>query len=144
MVRRSYLLQNTTKYDINLGDLRYKIPAGQTRDLLSRTAYLSYALIEKSKMSGSIAAKLKNGSLREVVKFVNVKPPRKIEAKEVSEIRGRTKSMVILDVMELDEQLKDMVLEEEEELLQELQTTDPTTGTPLVHRSGEDPSEKQE
>lgn len=130
-------MQNTTKYDINLGDLRYKIPAMQTRNLLSKTAYLSWAQIEKSKTSGSISLKLKNGSLREVSKVVKIEPPRKTTTNEMVKIRGREKSSVVLNTEEYDEKLNDMMLNDEEELLQELQAIDPMTGAPLVHQEEE-------
>ena len=53
-----YLLKNISRNDINLGDLRYRIPAGKTRDLLGKGARLSWLDIQESKKSGSISKRL--------------------------------------------------------------------------------------
>jgi hypothetical protein len=123
MVR--YLLRNTSKYDINLGDLRYKIPAGQVRDLLGKTAHIDIKLLEKSIISGSIAARIKNGMLVEVVKAPDLRPPKKIKASDKPISFPRTnKTSVILDVALLDEKLNNMILDDGDQFVKELEAED--------------------
>jgi len=58
-----------------IGDLGYRIPYGQACDLRSPTAHLSPEAIEKSRTSGSIALRLRQGFLVEVQAVVLLKPP---------------------------------------------------------------------
>lgn len=134
-----YLLRNTTPYDINLGDLRYKIPAGQVRDLLGKNARLDRKLLAKSIVSGSIAARLENGALVEVVRHPDLSPPSKKEiSQEPVSFPRQNKSSIVLDVAQLDEQHQNMILTEEDDLLKELQNDDAfmeeMQGAPLVAR----------
>ena len=136
MSRRSYILRNTTKYDINLGDLRYKIPAGRSRDLYSPTAHLRSQDIKNSMESGSIAARIKTGALIQTEKFVKTKKPPKVLSSEAVRFHRNKKTSITLDVVKLDEQLFDMVLEEEDELLKELQDNDMSESVvPLTHKN---------
>jgi hypothetical protein len=120
--------------DVGLGDLRYKIPKGQTRDLLSRTARLSIEDIEKSRANGSIARRLKSGVLIEVK--TNVKTPvvKKEISKKAVHFPRQKKTSIVLDIEELDEQLSNMMIEEDEELLKELQEEDYMSEAPLVQK----------
>ena len=134
-----YLLRNTTPYDINLGDLRYKIPAGQVRDLLGKNARLDRKLLAKSIVSGSIAVRLESGALVEVIKHPDLSPPSKKDvSKEPVSFPRRNKSSIVLDVAELDEQHQNMILTEEDDILKELQDDDAfmeeMQGVPLVTR----------
>lgn len=131
---KRYLLRNTTRYDINLGDIRYKIPAGQVRDLLGKTARLNIKDLEKSIVRGSIHARLKNGSLQEVVKYPDFSVPSNLElSKQPIYFPRQLKSSIILDVAELDEQLNNMMLNEEDDLLKSFEEDDENkTETPLI------------
>lgn len=141
-----YLLRNTTKYDINLGDLRYKIPAGQVRDLLSRTAHINPKLLEKSVTCGSIAARIKIGTLVEVVKEPDLRPPKKIKVSGQPVSFPRTnKTSIILDVALLDEKLNNMIIDDGDQFLKELEDDDATSNgsAPLVSKKvAEDAKEK--
>lgn len=117
-----YLLRNTRKYDINLGDLRYTIPAGQVRDLLSKTAHIDPIQLAKSVTSGSIAARMKLGSLVEVVKEPDLRPPKKVEVSNRPVSFPRTKkTSIVLDVALLDEQMNNMILDDGDQFVKELE-----------------------
>jgi hypothetical protein len=132
-----YLLRNTQKYDINLGDLRYTIPAGQVRDLLSKTAHIDPILLAKSVISGSIAARKKIGALVEVVKEPDLRPPKKVEVSNRPVSFPRTKkTSIVLDVAFLDEQMNDMILDDGDQFIKELEAdSDALNGSaPLVSK----------
>ena len=136
----TYILRNNKRYDINLGDLHYKVPAGKTRDLYSPTARLDRELIQLSKQSGSIAARLANGSLSEVVKHINLKRPPMEEAK--TPFPRQNKSSVTLDSDKLDEEIQEMILSDDDELLKELDEISlMTEEAPIVRKKDDDGSE---
>src|SRR5574342_680503 len=138
-MRNKYLLRNTSKCDVHLGDLRYKIPAGQTRDLLSYRSGLNEQDVNKSINSGSIAARLRSGVLIEVTKVVKFSKQKKTEANLSVKFPRNAKSGVKLDIDKLDDQLNDMVLNEEDELLKELQYEDLMGDAPIVQKQNNDP-----
>jgi predicted transcriptional regulator len=120
-----------------IGDLRYKIPKGQTRDLLSKTARLNYEALKESVVNGSIAKRLKQGILVEVVKHPDLSPNKMLEVSQVAvSFPRQKKSAIVLDVAQLDEEFNEMILNEEDELLKELQNEDAMfdemAGSPLV------------
>lgn len=110
--------------DINLGDLRYKIPAGATRDLLSPTARLDPALVQKSRTEGSIAARL-GKTLIEVQKKILLTVPLKEESrKAIGMLRPRDKSSVLINAKKEDDKLNNIIMQEEEDLLKEMAEED--------------------
>lgn len=115
-----YILKNISKSDINLGDLRYKIPAGKSRDLLSRTARLLLKDIEKSRTSGSIAVRL-GKTLVEIQDIIEPLSPIKYVA-DPSTIffPRRMKSSIILEMEDFSEEIQKISLVEDDELLKEL------------------------
>lgn len=115
-----YILKNISKSDINLGDLRYKIPAGKSRDLLSRTARLLWKDIEKSRTSGSIAVRL-GKTLVEIQDIIEPLNPIKYVA-DPSTIffPRRMKSSIILEMEDFSEEIQKISLIEDDELLKEL------------------------
>ncbi len=122
MRKRRYILRNISKYDINLSDLKYRIPVGQARDLLSRTARLDPKKIQKSIESGSIQKRL-GISLIEVWDIKQPRPPRKTLAvpEKAIQLPQRTKSMITIDASEIaDEYENSHILQDEDSLLQEL------------------------
>lgn len=130
---RKYFLRNTTKLDINIGDLRYTIPAGQTRDLLSPRARLNIEDINNSKNNGSLRKKIETGMLVEVNKIIKLTPPKKTETKNVLRVVKNEKSSIKVDTEELNEQFNNMVLNDEDDFLKELEQGDSIVEAPLVH-----------
>lgn len=137
-----YLLRNVTKRDVLLGDLGYKIPVGQVRDLLSRTARMDRKRLEKSVVSGSIRRRIDAGILVEVITAPDLRPPKKLDVSEVPvSFPRQPKSSIVLDVNKLDEQHQNIILSEEDDLLKELQEEDmlmEADGAPLVAKQGKD------
>jgi len=138
--RDRYILRNTSKYDINLGDLRYKIPAGQARDLLSPTAHLELEDIMLSVASGSISKRLGKTL---IVAYSTLTPaPPSYEEAEPSRVSfpQRIKSSIILGVGDVDEEIKSLILSEDEEYLKKLEEGDLFDGSevaPIIAK-GED------
>lgn len=115
-----YLLKNISKMDVNIGDLGYKIPVGQTRNLLSKTAYLKWEDILRSRESGSISKRL-GKSLVEVTAIIIAKPPQKTMAKpSVVNFPQRTKSYITIDVTDLAE-AEALAKSEDDEFLKEME-----------------------
>jgi hypothetical protein len=115
-----YLLKNISTSDVNIGDLRYRIPAGQTRNLLSKTAHLEWEHISQSKESGSIAKRL-GRTLIEVEGIVVAKPPHMTVAKpKVVDFPQRTKSYITIDVVDIAE-AEELARSEDDEFLREME-----------------------
>ena len=125
-----YVLRNTTNNDVMIGDLGYRIPARQSRDLLGKNARLNYDLVMKSRGSGSIAKRIAGGILVEVTDIVPpAPPPRKQEAEPIKNGEAiifpqRTKSYITINVSDIDEESQEAVINEEEELLKALNTNE--------------------
>ena len=120
---KKYVLRNISRRDIMLGDLRYKIPANQIRDLLSRTAHLDWEEIKLSREQGSIAVRL-GKSLIELSDIISIDPnlPRK-EMKKGDKVAfpNRTKSIIALEVGDnISDEIADMILADEDEFLKKL------------------------
>lgn len=115
------ILRNTTKNDINLGDLRYKIPAGQARDLLSASARLNPKIVEQSLKSGSIKRRL-GKSLVLVKKDVQIPPVKiKMSPMDVVCFPRHCKSFITLDVDNFVDGYDVLATEDEDEFLKELE-----------------------
>lgn len=108
--------------DVALGDLAYKIPYGQARDLLSATARLDPELVERSRREGSIAERLRQGVLIEV-EGITLAPPPSISVAEPSAISfpQRVKSLVVPDGGDLTESVQSVVADEDAELLRQME-----------------------
>lgn len=115
-----YILKNITGRDVNLGDLRIKIPAGKARNLLGKKSRITIEDILRSEDSGSIA-KCLGRTLIKVYKIENPMPPLK-EVADPSAITfpQRRKSSIVIEVGEIDDEIKDLVLSEDEEYLKQL------------------------
>jgi hypothetical protein len=104
--------------DVTLGDLRYRIPYGQARDLLSPTAHLTLEAVERSRLSGSIAERLRQGVLVEVEAIV-LAPPPTISVAEPAAISfpQRTKSLIVPDGGDLADSIQATIMDAEDEAL---------------------------
>lgn len=105
-----------------LGDLGYRIPYGQTRDLLSPSARLDPSAVERSRLDGSVAQRLRQGVLMEVAAVAPVPPPR-ISVAEPSAISfpQRVKSLVVPGGGDLTESVQSVVADEDTELLRQME-----------------------
>lgn len=122
-MKQEYLLRNTTGRDINLGDIRYKIPAGKTKNLLSPTANLKYEEIIKSAEKGSISRYLQKGYLIRVSKpLVAPIPPQKTLADPSAIVfPQRIKSSITIGVGDVTEEIRELTISEDDELLKQLE-----------------------
>jgi hypothetical protein len=118
----SYILKNITGRDANLGDLRVKIPAGKCRNLLAKKSRVTIEDIVRSEESGSIYKFLKRKVLIKVYKEEEVVLPL-MELADPSAVTfpQRRKSSIVIEVGDIDEEIKDLVLSEDEEYLKQLE-----------------------
>jgi len=136
-----YILRNISKYDINLGDLRYKIPAGQARDLFSRTAHLALEDVIRSITTGSISKRL--GKTLIVGHNTLTSPPPSYEVADPSFVvfPQRIKSSIVLGVGDITEEIQELILTEDEEVLKKLEEDSMYSGedtAPIVAKADEE------
>lgn len=119
----SYVLRNITQRDINLGDLRYKIPAGKSRDLFAKKSNLRYDDIIKSKRSGSISKYLCKKFLVETKKIVVEPPAPRMEIADPSAVTfpQRIKSSITIEVGGVTDEIRDLTISEDDELLKQME-----------------------
>jgi len=115
-----YILKNITGRDINLGDLRVKIPAGKARNLLAKKSRVTVKDILSSEENGSISKYLG----RCLMKVNRIKEP-ELPLKEMADPSAitfpqRRKSSIVIEVGDIDEEVKDLVMNEDEEYLKQL------------------------
>jgi len=131
-----YLLKNISRYDVNLGDLRIKIPAGKCINLLTKKAHYTIDDILLSEQQGSISKKLQRKLLIKVVDIREpVVPNRTISKGNTVIFPQRTKSSIVIEFENIDEELNELVMNEDEEYLKQLQMESEIssgTDTPLV------------
>lgn len=118
----SYILKNITGRDANLGDLRVKIPAGKCRNLLAKKSRVTIEDIVRSEENGSIYKFLKRKVLIKVYKEEEIVLPL-MELADPSAVTfpQRRKSSIVIEVGDIDEEIKDLVLSEDEEYLKQLE-----------------------
>lgn len=120
-----YILRNIhpQRMDVSLGDLRYRIPYGQARDLLSPTAHLDLTVVERSRLSGSIAERLRQGVLVEVEAIVLASPPRiSVAEPSVISFPQRMKSLIIPEDGDLANSIQSTVMDAEDaELIRQME-----------------------
>lgn len=116
-----YILKNITRRDICLGDLRVKIPAGKARNLLGKKSRVTIEDILRSEENGSISKYL-GKFLIKVQKVEEPLPPLQ-EVADPSAITfpQRRKSSIVIEVGDIDDEIKDLVLSEDEEYLKQLE-----------------------
>ena len=121
--RKKYLLRNVhpNKMDVSLSDLRYRIPKGQVRDLLSPNSGLMPEDVEASRKDGSIAKRLRQKFLIEVMGTPDLSPPF-MSVAEPSAITfpQRTKSLLIVDVTDVSAEIESSIIADDDDLLREL------------------------
>ena len=92
------------------------------RDLLGKSANLKFEDILKSRTSGSIKARL-GKSLIEVFSDNGPFAPKKIIFKPTDPVifPQRIKSSITIDVKDINDEIKDLILNEEDELISEFE-----------------------
>jgi len=112
--------------DVSLSDLCYKIPRGQVRDLLSPTSGLRPEDVERSRQDGSIALRLRQKFLLEVCAEVDLSPPfMSVADPSAIAFPQRTKSLLIVDVTNLSEEIDSSILADDDDLLREMDSDSP-------------------
>lgn len=109
--------------DVSLGDLGYRIPYGQARDLLAPTSRLTPEMVERSRQGGSIAERLRQGVLIEV-EAARPPPPPRISVAEPSAISfpQRTKSLIVPETGDLADSIQSTIMDAEDaELLRQIE-----------------------
>jgi hypothetical protein len=117
----SFLIRNISQYDINLGDLKYKIKAGKVVDLYGETAHLNKEVIQKSLESGSISKRL--GKSLVLISNTSQTPiiPIITESNKIIEFPRHAKSSIIIEVGKIDKDVESMILEDDDAFLKELE-----------------------
>lgn len=111
------------KMDVTLGDLAYKIPYGQARDLFGKNARLSEKKIEQSLESGSLNTRIKQGVLLIVKSTLQPILPRiTVADPDTIVFPQKTKSFIIIEPEEVKEELHEMIMAEDDEFLEELES----------------------
>ena len=139
-MNRRYILKNMTKRDVNLGDLRYKIPASQARDLLSKTAHLDFDAIVDSYKNGSIRKYLDAGIIVEVYDIHEPKAPLiYVDSMPKIKFPRHLKTKLTIEIGDVDEEMKKITIDEEEDFLKELDYQDAfLESVPLVSKKDDD------
>lgn len=136
----SYILKNITQRDINLGDLRFKIPAGKCRNLLAKKSHVNLEEIIESETNGSIS-KFLGKALIKVEKIIYVETPAmEMADPHIVNFPQRKKSSIIIEVGDIDDELRELVLNEDDEYLKQLESEAQLLeegGLPLVAKDGE-------
>jgi len=138
MKKHSFLLRNVTKRDINLGDLRFKIPAMGVKNLLSPKSHITVEDLANSISSGSLSKYL-GKSLIHIKNLSRVSPKYKTESKVTTKGLKRLKTSVKEKAEDLSKELEEMTLMDDEEYLRELSMVDDISkgSAPLVRKQNE-------
>jgi hypothetical protein len=137
-----YILKNITTRDVNLGDLRIKIPAGKCRDLLGKKSRITVENILKSEESGSISRYLGRSLVKVYKAEPALPPPKEVADPSAITFPQRRKSFIVIEVGDIDDEIKDLVLSEDEEYLKQLdiesRAADGDIDIPIVASEGKD------
>jgi hypothetical protein len=135
-----YILRNISNKDVMIGDLGYKIPAGESKDLLAKNSRLSWERIQASKEKGILSMKL-GKTLVEIENIVVAHPPTKTEViREAITVKfpDRTKSIVVVNVGDISEEVQNLTIAEEDEILKQLEMDSLNDGQVLTVSGDED------
>lgn len=137
------------RMDINLGDLGYRIPFGQARDLLSPTARLSPEKVERSRLKGSIRRRLDQRVLIEVRGSPDLSPPlMSVADPQDITFPNRAKTGIVVAETDVAEEVQSSIIAEDDELLEEMEREfeedeDSAAGAPLMVSSPDDREEEK-
>jgi hypothetical protein len=122
ITKKEYILKNITKHDINLSDLRIKISANKSLNLLSKTGRKNIDEVLMSEKNGSISRYLKKGFLIKICKKEDPNISKIIMDKTIKPIvfPQRIKSHIVMEMSAIDEEIKNIILNEDEEYLKQL------------------------
>lgn len=140
------------RMDVNLGDLGYRIPYGQTRDLLDPKSGLIPLRVQKScEEGGSIWKRLQQKVLVVVRKEPNLRPPSvTVAPPDAVVFPQRVRSLQQVNVAEVNDEIQSSIIADDDVLLQEMEMNadgedDGTTpGGAPVARDGDENKKKEE
>ena len=141
-----YLLKNITKNDVCIGDLGYKIPAGQTRDLLGKNARLQVSAIAKSRHSGSLKKRIGKVLIEVDAIIIPTPPPMTVADPSIVSFPQRTKSCITIEVGDISEEINSIALNEDDEFLKQMEDEEfmlEECGVPIVAKNEEDEGAKE-
>lgn len=121
------------RMDVSLSDLGYKVPHGQTRDLLAPENGLDPDRVMRSAKSGSLRKRLDQGVLMEIQQAPPAVPPRLTVADpaEVS-FPQRFKSFAVAEKSDLSDSVADAIMEDDDDFLREMDEGREDDGPPVI------------
>ena len=143
----TYVLRNVhpRRMDVNLSDLGYKIPNGQTRDLLAPENGLDPERVARSRKDGSVRKRLNQGVLVEIVKAPRPPPPR-LSVAEPSEVSfpQRFKSLPIKECSDLSDSVAEAIVKDDDDFLREMDAGAEDGGVPVIAPDPEESEPEEE
>jgi hypothetical protein len=132
---RTYVLRNIhpRRMDVSLSDLGYRIPWGQTRDLLAPENGLDPERVERSRRDGSVRKRLGQGVLIEIVKAPPPVPPRVSVADPAAvAFPQRFKSFAVKESGDLSDSIADAIVHDDDDFLREMAGEGAEGGPPVI------------
>jgi len=107
---------------VMVGDLGYKVPWGQSRNLLSPTSGLDPARVKKSAKGGSLRKRLDQRILVEVSGPPDLRPPRlSVAPPDSLSFPYRSKSGISVDEGDVAEELQSSIIADDDNLIREME-----------------------
>jgi hypothetical protein len=131
--------------DVNLSDLGYKVPYGQTRDLLAPENGLDPERVMRSVEGGSVRKRLDQGVLVKIARAPRPPPPR-LSVADPAEVSfpQRFKSLPACDKGDLSDSVAEAIVKDDDDFLREMAGGDGEDGGPPVIAQEEPEEEQQE
>jgi len=131
--------------DVNLSDLGYKIPWGQTRDLLAPENGLDPERVERSRKDGSVRKRLNQGVLMEIVRAPPAVPPR-LSVADPAEVAfpQRFKSFAVKENSDLSDSVADAIVQDDDDFLREMASGSEEDGSAPVIAENPDAGVEEE
>ena len=121
------------KMDVSLSDLGYKVPYGQTRDLLAPENGLDPDRVMRSAKGGSLRKRLDQGVLLEIQQAPPAMPPRMSVADPAEVVfPQRFKSFAVTEKSDLSDSVADAIVEDDDEFLKEMDEDREDVGAPVI------------
>jgi hypothetical protein len=129
------------KMDVSLSDLGYKVPYGQTRDLLAPENGLDPDRVMRSAKGGSLRKRFDQGVLLEIQQAPPAVPPRMSVADPAEVVfPQRFKSFAVTEKSDLSDSVADAIIEDDDAFLKEMDEDREDGGAPVV---AEEPEENE-
>lgn len=126
--------------DVHLSDLGYKVPHGQSRDLLAPENGLDPERVLRSAKSGSLRKRLDQGVLLEIQQAPPAVPPRMSVADPAEVVfPQRFKSFALTEKSDLSDSVADAIMEDDDDFLREMDEGREDDGPPVIAERVEEP-----